>query len=180
MAEAHNPPDVAVRHVDGLTDDDVRRILKSVKTIALVGASANPSRPSYFVLKYLIAKGFEVWPVNPGLAGGDLLGRSVVASLADLPVPVDMVDAFRGASHIPGLMDDAIAIKAKVFWMQLGIEHEEAAAKGRDAGLDVVMNRCPKIEYARLAGEIGWMGIASRTISSSRPKLGSGKQSRQL
>jgi len=173
-------PSTGTDREDGLSDADIRRILGDVRTVAMVGASANPVRPSYFVLKYLIAKGFEVTPVNPGLAGQELLGCPVVASLSDLAAPVDMIDVFRAAEHVPTIMEEAVALPAKVVWLQLGVVHHEAAQRGRAAGLDVVMNRCPKIEYARLSGEIGWMGVASRTISSARPKLGGGRQDRRL
>lgn len=160
-------------------DATIRDILDRVKTIALVGASAKSVRPSYFVLKYLLAKGYRVIPVNPGLAGQDLLGQRCYADLSSIPEPIDMVDIFRGADAVPGIVDEALALdpKPKVIWMQLGIRHEEAAAKAEGAGLTVVMDRCPKIEYARLSGEIGWNGINSRVISSKKPMMGKGYQS---
>lgn len=152
-----------------VTDDaGLRAILTSVKTIAMVGASTNWNRPSYFVMKYLQGKGFRVLPVNPGAAGQELLGETIYATLADLPVPVDMVDMFRKADAAPEVATDAIAIGAKVLWMQLGIEHAEAAATAEAAGLQVVMNRCPKIEYARLFGELGWGGVNTGILSSRR------------
>ncbi|GFZ77670.1 hypothetical protein GCM10011497_01970 [Elstera cyanobacteriorum] len=155
-----------------VTDDaGLRAILTSMKTIAMVGASTNWNRPSYFVMKYLQGKGFRVLPVNPGAAGQELLGETIYATLADIPVPVDMVDMFRKADAAPEVATDAIAIGAKVLWMQLGIEHAEAAATAEDAGLQVVMNRCPKIEYARLFGELGWGGVNTGILSSRRKTL---------
>ncbi|MCK6442159.1 CoA-binding protein [Elstera cyanobacteriorum] len=155
-----------------VTDDaGLRAILTSVKTIAMVGASTNWNRPSYFVMKYLQGKGFRVLPVNPGAAGQELLGETIYATLADLPVPVDMVDMFRKADAAPEVAADTIAIGAKVLWMQLGIEHPEAAATAEAAGLRVVMNRCPKIEYARLFGELGWGGVNTGILSSRRKTL---------
>ncbi len=132
------------------TDDDIRRILTSVKTIALVGFSANPSRPSHEVAQFLQSKGFRVIPVNPGLAGQSQIGETVYATLADIPEPIDMVDVFRASEFVAEVMEEAIAIKAKVVWTQLGVIDVEAAAKGRAAGIEVVMNRCPAIEMPRL------------------------------
>ena len=157
----------------------VRGILDTSRTIAMVGASANTIRPSYFVLKYLLAKGYRVIPVNPGLAGGDLLGQRCYADLAGIPEPIDMVDIFRGADAVPGIVAAALALdpKPKVIWMQLGVRHDEAAANAEAASLTVVMNRCPKIEYGRLSGEIGWTGVNSRVLSSKKRTIGSGVQS---
>ena len=154
-------------------------ILNDVRTIAIVGASANDVRPSYFVTKYLIDKGYEVHPVNPGQAGKEILGRRVYASLAEVPVAIDMVDIFRPSAAVPGVVDEALALDPlpKVIWMQLTVRHDEAAAKAEAAGIKVVMNRCPKIEYARLSGEIGWNGVNSRVISSKKPILRTGFQS---
>ena len=154
-------------------------ILNSVKTIAIVGASANDVRPSFFVTKYLIDKGFTVFPINPGQAGKDLLGRSVYARLADVPEPIDMVDIFRASSAVPPIVDEALALRPlpKVIWMQLTVRHDEAAAKAEAAGIKVVMNRCPKIEYGRLSGEIGWNGVNSGVISSKKPTMRQGFQS---
>jgi predicted CoA-binding protein len=153
------------------SDDHLRAILGSVKTIAIVGASANRSRPVYIVMKYLLSKGFHVIPINPGQAGGEILGQTVYARLGDIPEPVDMVDIFRRVDAVPGIVDQALALepRPKVIWMQLGIRHEEAAAKAEAAGLTVIMDRCPKIEYGRLAGENSWAGINSRVIDSRRP-----------
>jgi predicted CoA-binding protein len=148
-------------------------ILNSVKTIAMSGASANDVRPSYFVLKYLLAKGFSVFPINPGQAGKEILGRMTYARLADLPQPVDMVDIFRGYAAVPGIVDEVLRLDPlpKVVWMQLGVRHDEAAARVEAAGIKVVMNRCPKIEYGKLSGEIGWTGVNSGVLSSKKPLM---------
>lgn len=150
-------------------DAKLRRILHTVKTIAMVGASKNWNRPSYFVMKYLQEKGYRVIPVNPGVAGQDLLGETVYATLKDIPEPIDMVDVFRSSDAVPGIVEDAIAIGAKVVWCQLGVRNDEAAARAEAAGLEVVMDRCLKIEYGRLGGELSWSGVDSGIISS-RPK----------
>ncbi|RUW45905.1 CoA-binding protein [Mesorhizobium sp. M00.F.Ca.ET.151.01.1.1] len=154
-------------------------ILNSVKTIAMVGASANDVRPSYFVLKYLLAKGFSVFPINPGQAGKEILGRMTYARLADIPEPIDMVDIFRAPSAVPGIVDEALRLVPlpKVIWMQLGVRHDEAAARAEAAGIKVVMNRCPKIEYGKLSGEIGWTGVNSGVLSSKKPLMRQGFQS---
>src|SRR5215469_11754743 len=152
------------------SDAQLRSILQRVKTIAMVGASSNWNRPSYFVMKYLQGKGYRVIPVNPGIAGQELLGEKVYASLRDIPEPVDMVDVFRAAREAPAIVDDAIAIDAKVVWMQLGIRNDEAAAKAEAAGLEVIMNRCPKIEFGRLGGELSWSGVNSGIISNRAPQ----------
>jgi predicted CoA-binding protein len=150
----------------------IARILRSVKTIAMVGASPNEMRPSYFAMKYLTDKGFKVIPVNPAAAGGEILGQKVYAKLADVPAPVDMVDIFRNSEAAGPITDDVIAQKerlgVKILWMQLGVINEEAAKRAEAAGLTVVMNRCPKIEYGRLSGEIGWYGINRRVIDNRK------------
>jgi uncharacterized protein len=160
---------------DAYSDDYIADILGSARTFAFVGASANTSRPSYFAMKYLIGKGYTIIPVNPGLAGKDLLGQKVYASLSDVPGPVDVVDVFRSSDAALDIVREAIGLKDKLglttVWMQLGVRNEKAAAEAEAAGLKVVMNRCPKIEYGRLSGEIGWAGVNSGTISSLRPKL---------
>jgi predicted CoA-binding protein len=160
---------------DRYTDDYIAGILEDTKTIAMVGASANTSRPSYFAMKYLLGKGYTVHPINPGLAGQELLGQQVYADLADVPAPVDMVDIFRNSEAAGDITEQAIALKSrlglKTIWMQLGVRNEAAAALAESAGLNVVMNRCPKIEYGRLSGEIGWAGVNSGVISSVRPRL---------
>lgn len=164
------------------SDDLIRRVLTETRSIAIIGASANEVRPSFFVTKYLIAKGFEVWPVNPGLAGKELLGRPVHGRLSDIPAAIDMVDIFRASDAVPGIVEEALGLPSlpKVIWMQLGVEHADAAAQAEAAGLTVIMNRCPKIEYGRLSGEIGWMGVNSRNLSSKRPVLTDGFQHRGL
>lgn len=164
---------------DSYTNDYIAGILNGVSTVAIVGASANDVRPSFFVTKYLIDKGFEVYPINPGHAGKEILGRMTYARLADVPVAIDMVDIFRASAAVPPIVDDALALDPppKVIWMQLTVRHDEAAAKAEAAGIKVVMNRCPKIEYGRLSGEIGWNGVNSRVISSRKPVMRSGFQS---
>ena len=133
------------------TDDDLRDILQNVRTIAVVGASSNRDRPSYLVMKFLNDKGYRTIPVNPGLAGQELLGETVYADLASIPDPVDMVDIFRHSDAVPPIVNESIALGAKVVWMQLGVRHDTAAATAQAAGLRVVMDRCPKIEIGRLA-----------------------------
>ncbi len=130
---------------------DPVKLLESVKSIAIVGASPKPARPAYQVQEFLQQRGYEVFPVNPGQAGGEILGRPVYARLADLPQPVDMIDIFRNPAQLPALMDEILALpwKPKVVWMQIGVVNEEAAERARAAGMAVVMNRCPKIELAR-------------------------------
>ena len=164
---------------DSYEDKYILSILKSVKTIAMLGASSNKTRPSYFVLKYLLEKGYHVIPVNPGHAGKEFLGQKVYAGLSDIPQPVDMVDIFRNAAAAGPITDAAIEFGANTVWMQLGVRNDEAAMRAEKAGLRVVMNRCPKIEYGRLSGEIGWMGVNSRTISSKRGLL-SGARTQSL
>ena len=158
---------------DSYPDDYIRSILKEVKTVAIVGASANDARPSYFVLKYLMGRGYRMFAVNPGLAGKDILGAPVYASLKDIPEPVDMVEIFRNSAAAGPIVDEALALDPlpKVIWMQLTVRNDDAAAKAEAAGIRVVMNRCPKIEYGRLSGEIGWTGVNSRILSSKKPAL---------
>ncbi|HTN10654.1 MAG TPA: O-acetylhomoserine aminocarboxypropyltransferase [Acetobacteraceae bacterium] len=145
-------------------DAKLRAILQGVHTIAMAGASSNWNRPSYFVMKYLQSKGYRVIPVNPGTAGQQLLGETVYASLRDIPDKIDMVDVFRASAQVPPIVEDAIAIGAKVVWMQLGVRHDEAAARAEQAGIEVVMDRCPKIEYGRLGGELSRGGVNSGLI----------------
>src|SRR6516164_7787930 len=152
------------------SDAQLRAILQRVKTIAMVGASSNWNRPSYFVMKYLQGKGYRVIPVNPGIAGQMLLGEKVYASLRDIPEPVDMVEVFRASDQVPPIVEDAIAIGAKVVWMQLGVRNDAAAARAEEAGIEVVMNRCPKIEFGRLGGELSWSGVNSGIILNRPPE----------
>ena len=157
------------------SNTDLLRILRSVKTIAMVGASAKWQRPSYFAMKYLQEKGYHVIPINPGLAGQEILGATVYGSLADAPGPFQMVDVFRGSDAALGVTQEAIALKKEkgieVIWMQLGVTNDRAAALAREAGLEVVMNRCPKIEFGRLNAELSWGGFDSKVISARRRKL---------
>ena len=164
---------------DSYDDGYIRGILNTVKTIAMVGVSANTSRPSYFAFKYLLERGYRMIPVNPGLAGQDLLGRQAYARLTDISEPVDMVDIFRASPYAVGIVEEALALnpRPRVIWMQLGIRNDEAAKLAEASGLKVVMNRCPKIEYGRLSSEIAWMGVNTRTISAKKARpLGRGIQ----
>jgi hypothetical protein len=159
-------------------DTLIRRILRETKSIAMVGASGNDNRPSYFAFKYLLQRGYRMFPVNPGQAGKEILGARVHADLAEIGEPVDMVDIFRNSDAAGPIVDAALALSPlpKVIWMQLGVRNDEAAAKAEAAGLTVIMNRCPKIEYGRLSGEIGWAGVNSRVMSSRKPALMAGFQ----
>ena len=161
---------------DTYPDAYIRGILNTVKTIAMVGVSPRDSRPSYFAFKYLLERGYRMIPVNPGLAGKELLGQKAYASLTDIPEPVDMIDIFRASEHVLPVVREALAMQPKpgVIWMQLGVRNDEAAKLAEDAGLKVVMNRCPKIEYGRLSAEISWIGVNSRTISSKRGQIAKG------
>jgi predicted CoA-binding protein len=158
---------------DSYGDGYIRGILTTVKTIAVVGVSANTVRPSYFVFKYLLERGYRMIPVNPGLVGQDLLGQRAFATLTDIPGPVDMVDIFRASANVLPIVEQALQMQPRpqVIWMQLGVRNDEAAALAEANGLKVVMNRCPKIEYGRLSSEISWMGVNSRTLSSKRAPL---------
>jgi uncharacterized protein len=168
-----------IRHIlampshDDYPDSLIHAILSTTKTIAMVGASDNPARPSYLVYKYLRERGFRVIPVNPGKAGQDFLGETFVARLADIAGPVDMIDIFRASDAAPGVVAEALEMmpRPKVIWMQLSVRHDEAAAVAEAAGLTVIMNRCPKIEFGRLSGEISWQGINSRVISAKKPVM---------
>ena len=156
---------------DQYTDEFLKETLGRVRAIAVVGASANWNRPSFFVMKYLQSKGFRIVPVNPREAGSTILGEKVYSSLEEIPFPIDMVDIFRSADEAGPLTDVAIKLGAKVGWMQIGVRNEEAAKRAEDAGLTVVMNRCPKIEYSRIYGELSWGGFNSGVISSKRRKV---------
>lgn len=167
MAEAEHPP------VEGWTPPTALergRILNRSRSVAMVGASANPARASYFVLTYLLSSStdYEVYPVNPRAAGDEILGRRVYASLADLPVTPDIVDVFRRTEDLPPVADEAIAAGASVFWAQLGLWSPDAAKRCAAAGLDVVMDRCLKIEHARFHGGLHLAGFDTGVISSRR------------
>ena len=168
---------------DSYTDSYIRGILNTVKTIAMVGFSPKENRPSYFAFKYLLERGYRVIPINPGQAGKEALGQTIYASLTDVPEPIDMVDIFRGSENVPPIVEEALTLtpKPRVIWMQLTVRNDDAARRAEDAGLKVVMNRCPKIEYGRLSSEISWIGVNSRTLSSKRPQaLGKGVQKMSL
>ncbi|MGE3831294.1 MAG: CoA-binding protein [Parvibaculaceae bacterium] len=167
---------------DSYPADYIRDILRSVRVIAMVGASDNIVRPSYFVMKYLLDKGYRVIPVNPGLAGKDILEQRVYGSLADIPEPLDMVDIFRNSQAAGQIVDEALALpqKPNVIWMQLGVRNDEAAARAEAQGVKVVMNRCPKMEYGKLSGEWAWVGGNSGLVSSRRQRLHSSGKMQSL
>lgn len=170
---------VVVMDHDTYSDGYIRGILNTVKTIAMVGFSPKENRPSYFVFKYLIERGYRVIPVNPGQAGKEVMGQKIYASLSDIPEPIDMIDVFRGSEHVMPIIEEALRLRPKpqVIWMQLTVRNDAAAKLAEDSGIKVVMNRCPKIEYGRLSTEISWIGVNSRTLSSKRPQmLGTGIQ----
>jgi uncharacterized protein len=167
-----------MNHDDSYPDTYIRGILNTVKTIAMVGASINVVRPSYFAFKYLLEHGFRMIPVNPGHAGKELLGQRIYARLSDIPDPVDMVDIFRASEYALGIVQEALTInpRPQVIWMQLGIRNDAAAALAEANGIKVVMNRCPKIEYGRLSSEIAWMGVNTRTLSAKKAVRSGGFQ----
>ena len=156
-------------------DTLIKSILRSVKTIAMVGASGNEIRPSYFAMMYLLNKGYKVIPVNPSMVGKEILGQKVYGALKDVPAPVDMVDIFRESKYAPDIAREAVAEKdrlgVKVLWMQLSVISEEAQRIAQDAGLTVIMDRCPKIEHGRFSGEMGWLGINRKVIDNRKPLL---------
>lgn len=158
---------------DAYADDLIRSILTTVKSIAIVGASNNPARPSWIVFKYLLQRGFDVIPINPGAAGQAILGQTVFATLADVPRPIDMVEIFRNSEAAGPITDEALRLEPlpKVIWMQLSVRNDEAAQKAEARGVRVIMDRCPKIEFGRLSGEIGWQGVNSRILSARKPML---------
>ena len=157
-------------------DSYIKSVLAEARTIAMVGASPHWNRPSFFAMKYLQAKGYRVIPVNPAAAGKHILGEHVYGDLKSIPVPIDMVDIFRNSEAAGPITDEAIQIGAKIVWMQLGVRNAEAAAKAEAAGLKVVQDRCPKIEFSRLFGELGWHGFNSGVISSKRRQVGIASQ----
>lgn len=161
------------------SDGLLRDILRSVTSIAVVGASSNANRPSSFVTRYMSQKGYRMVPINPGYTGEKIAGFTAKASLADIDEPVDMVDVFRKSDALPGVADEILAMNVlpKVVWLQLGLRDDAIAARLEAAGISVVQDRCPKIEYARLCGEIAWTGFNRRTISAKKPKLAKGFQS---
>ena len=158
---------------DTYPDPYIRGILTTVKSIAMVGFSPKDSRPSYFAFKYLLERRYHMIPINPGLAGGELLGQRVFAKLSDIPEPIDMVDIFRASRYALAIVQEALALRPRpqVIWMQLGVRNDEAARLAEENGLQVVMNRCPKIEYGRLSSEIAWMGVNTRTLSARKAQL---------
>jgi predicted CoA-binding protein len=153
------------------SDAEIRRILREARIVAMVGASPNWVRPSHFAMRYLQGKGYRVIPVNPAAGGETILGERAYATLADVPEKVDVVDIFRNSQAAGPLTDEAIAIGAKVVWMQLGVVNEPAAERASAAGLAVVMDRCMKIEYGRLFGELAWCGVNTGVISSKRLRV---------
>jgi uncharacterized protein len=155
---------------DSYSSSYITDILRDIKTIALVGASNNEVRPSFFVLNYLLEKGYQVFPINPGLAGKEISGQQVYATLAEVPVAIDMVDIFRNSEAALGITEEALALpfKPKVIWMQLGVQNDVAAKLAESQGLKVVMNRCPKMEFGKVSGEWAWVGGNSGIISSKR------------
>ena len=157
---------------DKYDDSYIRSIMHDVKSVAVVGASPKDNRPSHFVVKYLAERGYKVFPINPGQGDGDIAGIKAYAKLSDVPEPIDMIDVFRSSDAVPGILDEALKLSPppKVFWMQLSVRNDEAASRAEEAGMRVVMDRCPKIEYGRLSGEINWAGVNTRKLSSKRPK----------
>jgi len=160
------------RH-NSYSDETIKSVLKTVKSIALVGFSSNQARPSFFVTKYLIERGYTLYPINPGLIGQDFFGARVYAALADIPGPIDMVDIFRNSEAAEEITDETLKLSPlpKVIWMQLGVRDDKAAEKAEAQGLTVIMNRCPKIEFGRYSGEIGWSGVNTGLISSKKPVM---------
>jgi len=163
---------------DSYSDSYILGILNTVKSIAMVGASEKENRPSYFAFKYLLERGYNMIPINPGRAGETLLGRRIYARLADVPEPIDMVDIFRNARFALAIVEEALTLnpRPQVIWMQLGVRSDEAATLAEANGLKVVMNRCPKIEYGRLSAEIAWMGVNTRIITARKPTVTGGIQ----
>jgi predicted CoA-binding protein len=162
---------LGIMNHDRYDDSYIRGILNTVKTVAMVGASAKDNRPSYFAFKYLAERGYNMIPINPGLGGKELLGRKIYARLSEVPEPIDMIDIFRASKYALPVVQEALTLtpKPRVIWMQLGIRNDEAARIASDAGLDVVMNHCVKIEHARILGGLNWAGVNTGVISARRP-----------
>jgi predicted CoA-binding protein len=168
---------------DRYDDARIRGILDSAKTVAVVGASQGDDRPSMFVVKYLSERGYRVFPINPGRAGKLVANVRAYAQLKDVPEPIDMIDVFRRSDRVGEILDEALELspRPKVFWMQLGVRNDEVAARAEAAGMTVIMDRCPKIEYGRLSREIGWVGVNTRRLSAKRPqRLAGGVQRLRL
>ena len=161
----------AVDPSDAPDDAGLLTIFRRARTVAMVGSSPNWNRPSYFVMKYLQRKGYRVIPVNPVALGQTILGMAVVGSLRDIDERIDVVDVFRRADAVPAIADEAIALGVPVLWLQLGVRHPGAVARARAAGLSVVQDRCMKVEYGRLSGELAWNGVNGDVISSRRRPL---------
>ena len=163
---------------DAYPNSYIRSILHDVKTIALVGVADSPVRASNIVARYLVGKGYRVYTINPNIAGKEIAGQNVLARLADAPEPIDMVDIFRRPDAIAGVVDEALALvpKPKVIWLQLGLRDDAVAERAEAAGVRVVMDRCPKLEYGRLAGENQWAGMNSRIVTTRKPVLAAGHQ----
>ena len=176
MTHDHAEPGFAACHLpSGSTtypdDELLTRILRETRTIAMVGASPNWNRPSYFAMRYLQRKGFRVIPVNPRALDAPILGEQVYPDLASVPVPVDVVDVFRRPSEVPAIAHEAVRIGAKVLWLQLGITSDEARQIAEAGGLTFIQDHCMKIEYGRLSGELSWSGINSGIITSRRRRI---------
>jgi predicted CoA-binding protein len=168
--QADSNPLIYLPHHNFYSDDKLRRILSSIRTFAMVGASTNWKRPSYYAMKYLTKKGYRVIPVNPSRAGDEILGEKVYANISEVPYQLDMVDIFRSSEEALEITKEVIANKdekgIKVLWMQVTVRNDQAAELAEAAGLEVIMDRCPKIEFGRLSGELSWCGINSRIISN--------------
>jgi predicted CoA-binding protein len=158
----------ATQHVPSASSSERLSILNRAKTIAMVGLSADPMRPSHFAAIYMQAEGYRIVPVNPRYAGQEILGEKVYASLSEIPFPVDIVDVFRKSEECPALAEEAVKIGARVFWIQLGIENDEAGRIARDGGLQFVQNRCVKIEHARFHGGMNLVGLNTGVITGRR------------
>ena len=168
-ADQETAPKPGTGQFPGQTTALILSVLKKYQRVAIVGLSANPTRPSFFAATYLKDYGFELFPVNP--AYEEVLGRKCYPTLADVPQPLEIVDIFRQPSEVPAIVDEAVRLGAKVIWMQLGIINQEGREKALDAGLEVVMDRCMKIEHARFHGGLNLVGIRTGLISSRKPRM---------